>query len=51
MSTDDALEITHETTPNRDGWMLSLRKTVPAAPAPTATRPRGARCSSSLATG
>src|SRR3989338_309562 len=32
MSTDDALEITHETTPNRDGWVLSLRKTVARRP-------------------
>lgn len=32
MSTDDALEITHETTPNRDGWLLSLRKTVARRP-------------------
>lgn len=32
MATDDALEITHETTSNRDGWRLSLRKTVAHRP-------------------
>jgi pimeloyl-ACP methyl ester carboxylesterase len=32
LTADDALEITHETTPNRDGWMLSLRKTVARRP-------------------
>ena len=34
MATDDALEITHETTDNRDGWDLSLRRTVARRPRP-----------------
>lgn len=32
MASDDALEISHETTDNRDGWALSLRKTVARRP-------------------
>ena len=32
MAPNDSLEVTHETTSNRDGWTLSLRKTVAHRP-------------------
>lgn len=35
MAHDDGTEITHEETPNGDGWALSLRRTVCRAPHPS----------------